>query len=398
MAGWEAVMGGSYYRSRPRETEWLTDVLNRVYGQGVAERGATPKVPVMRKHALKAMRSLFTPLLPDDYLELINPLWSTRELRGRVERIERETDDAVTILIRPGFEWEGHEPGQYVRVGVVVDGVHHWRAYSLTSDPGRPDGCISISPKLVEEGTVSPHLVRQAKPGAVLRLGGVEGEFTLPDPLPDKLLFVSAGSGITPIMSMLRSLDRRGAIRDVVHLHSARTESEVIFGSQLRDIDRRHEGFRLHLQLTGRDGRLSPADLDELCPDWREREAFCSGPGELLDALTEHWEEHGDLNRLWMERFQPKIGGGEQGEGGSIRFAASDCEVESDGATPILVAGEEAGLELPYGCREGICHTCIGELRSGQVRDLRSGRVYGQEGEMVRTCLSAPEGPVEIDL
>ena len=105
------------------------------------------------------MRALFTPLLPDDYLELINPLWSTRELRGRIERIERETPDAVTVVIRPGYEWMGHEPGQYLRIGVVVDGVHHWRAYSLTSDPGRPDGWISITPKLVDSGKVSPYFV-----------------------------------------------------------------------------------------------------------------------------------------------------------------------------------------------------------------------------------------------
>src|SRR5829696_2977059 len=156
----------------------------------MAERGARPKVPAIRRRALKAAGVLFTPLLPDDYLELINPLWSTRELRGRIERIEPETDDAVTVLIRPGWEWEGHEPGQYLRIGVVVDGVHHWRAYSLTSDPDRPDGFISITPKLVEEGTVSPYLVHQARPGAIVRLGGVEGDFVLPDPRPDKLLFI----------------------------------------------------------------------------------------------------------------------------------------------------------------------------------------------------------------
>ena len=95
----------------------------------MAEVGAPPKVSGPRRRALKAVRSLFSPLLPDDYLELINPLWSTRELRGRIERVERETDNAVTIVIKPGFE-EGHAPGQYLRVGVVVDGVHHWRAYS----------------------------------------------------------------------------------------------------------------------------------------------------------------------------------------------------------------------------------------------------------------------------
>jgi ferredoxin-NADP reductase len=361
----------------------------------MAERGAVPRVSTTRRRVLGAMESLFTPLLPDDYLELINPLWSTRELRGRVEEIRPESGDAVTISIRPGHVWEGHRPGQYLRVGVVVDGVFHWRAYSLTSDPERADGWISITPKLVDAGKVSPYLVRQAEPGAILRLGGVEGDFVLPEPLPERILFISAGSGITPIMSMLRSLHRRDALHDVVHLHSARHADGVIFGPQLRALDENCPGFRLHLQITGEHGRMGPADLDDLCPDWRDRATFASGPGDLLDALEEHWD---DPELLHMERFQPKLGGGEEGEGGTIAFAASGTETECDGATPILVAGEEAGLELPFGCREGICHTCIGKLCAGRVRDLRNGKVYGSEGEMVRTCISAPEGAVTIEL
>jgi ferredoxin-NADP reductase len=366
----------------------------------VAERGARPQVPAWRRRALGAVRSLFTPLLPDDYLELINPLWSTQELRGRIERIERETPEAVTVVIRPGWEWPGHEPGQYLRVGMVVDGIHHWRAYSLTSDPGRPDGCISITPKLVPEGKVSPFLVRGARQGTIVRLGGVEGTFVLGDPPPRRILFISAGSGITPIMSMLRALDRRDALDDVVHLHSARTASDVVFGDELRALHARRPGFRLHEQLTAEQGRMTPADLDRLCPDWRERETFASGPGDLLDALGDHWEREGDPARLHTERFQPIIGSGdaELGTGGPIRLTTSGVEAHSDGATPILVAGEEAGATLPYGCRMGICHTCVGRLCSGQVRDLRTGKVSGSPGEMVRTCVNAPEGAVELAL
>ena len=107
---------------------------------------------------------------------------------------------------------------------------------------------------------------------------------------------------------------------------------------------------------------MGPQDLDELCPDWRERDTFASGPGDLLDALSDHWDANGDCDRLHMERFQPVIGGeGAEGEGGTITFSKSGEETECDGGTPILVAGEEAGLHLPYGCREGICHTCIGK-------------------------------------
>ena len=368
----------------------------------MAEVGAEPKVPTLRRRALHAMRGLFTPLLPDDYLELINPLWSTRELRGRIERIKRENDNAVTILIRPGFEWEGHKPGQYLRVGVVVDGVHHWRAYSLTSDPDRPDGWISITPKTVDEGVVSPYFNQKARPGDVLRLGGVEGTFVLPDPPPEKVLFISAGSGITPIMSMLRHLDAAAEIRDVHHIHSARRQDGIIFGDTLERIDAENEGFRLHRQTTSEDGRIGPKDLDELCPDWRERETFLSGPGEMIDAFADHFESdaEADLEKLYLERFQPKIGqdgGGEEGAGGCVKFLESDTETECDGSQPILVAGEEAGLDLPFGCRMGICHTCVGKLTEGQIRDLRNGELTSA-GQMVRTCVNTAEGDIQIEL
>jgi stearoyl-CoA 9-desaturase NADPH oxidoreductase len=363
------------------------------------ERGATPQVSAGKRRILRVVRSFFTPLLPDDYLELINPLWSTQELRGRIERIDRETADTVTVLIRPGYEWMGHRPGQYLRIGVVVDGVHHWRAYSLTSEPGRPDGCISITPKLVDSGKVSPYLVREARPGDVVRLGGVEGTFVLPDPPPRRLLFISAGSGITPIMSMLRSLHRDDALGDAVHVHSARTASEVIFADRLREIDDAHSGYRLQLRITAEQGRIAPGDLDQLCPDWRQRQTFLSGPAEMLGAMSEHWEQEGVAELLSMERFQPIIGGDPGGgEGGAVRFAKSGVEAECDGSTPILVGGEEAGAILPFGCRMGICHTCVGKLCAGEVRDLRTGEVHGSEGEMIRTCVNAPEGPIEIAL
>ncbi len=259
---------------------------------------------------------------------------------------------------------------------------------------------ISITVKNVDAGKVSPRLVRHGRAGTILGLGGVEGEFVLPDGPPARILFVSAGSGITPIMSMLRHLDHADRLGDIVLLHSARRSDDVIFGAELRALAARHNGVRLHEQHTGGHGRMRPADLERLCPDWRRRETFLSGPTEMLDAFTEQWEREGDRDRLHLERFQPRLalGGDAAGEGGTITFLHSERQAESDGSTPILLAGEEAGLALPFGCREGICHTCVGTLASGRVRDLRSGRVHGQEGEKIRTCISAPEGPIEISL
>ena len=200
-----------------------------------------------------------------------------------------------------------------------------------------------------------------------MRLGGVEGTFVLPDEAPEKLLFISAGSGITPIMSMVRDLHRRDAINDVVHIHSARSADDVIFAERLRKIDEAHEGFDLQLHMSGERGRIAPAQLDSLCPDWRERQAYVSGRGAMLDAICEHWEREGDLQLLHMERFQPIIGGDSgEGAGGTIRFLKTDIQTECDSGLPILAAGEEAGASLPFGCRMGICHTCVGRLCSAR--------------------------------
>ncbi|WP_410623493.1 ferredoxin reductase [Amycolatopsis sp. cmx-8-4] len=365
----------------------------------MAEVGMRPPASPLRRRALRAVRWLFTPLRADDYLELINPLWSTRELRGRVERVVPERGDAATVLIRPGFDWVGHRPGQYVRLGVVIDGVHHWRAYSLTSSPDRADGLISVTPKKVDGGVVSPYLVERARPGEVVRLGEVEGAFTLPDRLDRGLLFVTAGSGITPVMSMLRHLGHGPGLRDVVHVHSARETDGVTFGDELAALEKQHEGLRLELRITSRDGRFSPADLDALCPDWRDRDTYACGPGELLDALQAHWKSHGDVERLHHERFQPIVGGdAADGAGGTVRFAHRNVDADCPPGTPILVAGENAGVDMPFGCRVGVCHTCVLPIRDGRIRDLRTNVVSQLTNEIVRTCVNGAEGPVTVEL
>jgi ferredoxin-NADP reductase len=303
-------------------------------------------------------------------------------------------------VIRPTFPWPGHRPGQYLRIGVEINGVRHWRAYSLTSDPNHPDGLVSITVKHVPTGKMSPYFTRQAEPGSMVFLGDVEGTFCLPDALPEKSIFVSAGSGITPIMSMLRELERRDGLADVVHVHCARTEDDFIFASMVGDLASRQPGYTLHAHLTSQTRRILPADLDGVCPDWREREAFLSGPGTMLDAMRDHWTAHGDVERLRMERFQPSIGTGDTaiGEGGTVRFRVTDVDADCGPGVSILVGGEEAGGKFTYGCRMGICHTCVGRLCSGRLRDLRTGEVHGEDGETVRICVNAPEGHVEIDL
>jgi ferredoxin-NADP reductase len=259
---------------------------------------------------------------------------------------------------------------------------------------------VSITVKHVPDGRMSPYFTRQAPIGSTVFLGEVEGEFRLPDEVPERSLFISAGSGVTPIWSMLRDLERRGALSDVIHLHCSRTADQVIFGEYLHNMDSAYPGYRLIAHLTGAAKRIVPADLDDVCADWRDRDTFLSGPRELIDAMLGFWAEHGDPARLHIERFQPIVGRGdaEVGSGGTVHFRVREVHATCEPGVSILVGGEQAGGLLPFGCRMGICHTCVGKLRIGQLRDLRTGELHGEPGETVRTCVNAPEGHVEIDL
>src|SRR5579875_604077 len=170
------------------------------------ETGAKVQIPRVAEFVLRGLEYFTWPLNNDDYLELISPLWSTTELRGRIERVHDETEDAATVFITPGFRWRGHQPGQYLRIGFDIKGKRQWRAYSLSSDASRPDGQITITVKRTTDGVVSRWLHGPQAVGSIVTLGDVEGEFVLPDPVPEKLLFLTAGSGITPVMAMLRHL------------------------------------------------------------------------------------------------------------------------------------------------------------------------------------------------
>ncbi|GAA4620243.1 NADPH oxidoreductase [Actinoallomurus vinaceus] len=377
-------------------------VAGASHGRSWTASGAAVRSAVLGGLA-DAVRWLTTPLLPDDYLALFDPLWCGRELKGRVEAIHAETADAATLVIRPGRGWVRHRPGQWVRIGVDIEGVRHWRSFSVSCPPGRPDGCITITVKADPDGLVSRYLVRQAAPGMIVHLTRPDGEFVLPEPPPRRLLFLTAGSGITPVRAMLHGLltpaAARGAaepgVADVVLLHSAPTPGDVIFGAELRALAARFPNLWLYERHTRTRGRLRPADLPALCPDWAERSAWVCGPAKMLDEAKEHWA--GLPDRLHVEHFRPAAPAA-GGEGGRIRFTRSGRETDADGGTPLLIAGEGAGVLMPSGCRMGICHSCVGRLASGQVRDLRTGQVHGEAGDLVQTCVSAAAGPVEIEL
>ena len=355
----------------------------------------TPARRPWRARGRRLAEALATPRTPEDYLDLVNPLRSREQLRGRVVDLVDETADARTVVIEPGRGWRGHRPGQYLRIGVDVDGVRLWRAYSITSGP-RPDGYVAITVKAISGGLVSTHLVQSLRVGQIVQIQQADGEFVLPRTLPDKVLLITGGSGITPVMGILRHA--AGDLDDVVLLHSAPQPEDVIFADELREL---HEAGRIRLveRHTDRHGMLDTADLDRLVPDWAQRETWACGPAGMLEMLETHWAGHGHAHRLHTERFRASLA--QPGEGGTVYFTGLDREVDCDGARPILDHGEEAGVLMPSGCRMGICYGCVLPLREGAVRDLRTGELTTAvpgDGVLVQTCISAAAGRCDLDL
>jgi ferredoxin-NADP reductase len=359
--------------------------------------------PRWRKTVMRVAESVATPLVPADYFDLFAPLRRGADLRARVVAVRPETRDAATLLLKPGADWAGHVPGQYIRIGVDVDGVREWRAYSLTHGP-RPDGLISITVKAVADGKVSPYLVHQTKPGTIVHLEQAAGEFVLPE-RPGPLLFITAGSGVTPVIGMLRNLfpvsddgtvvvpePSRGL--DIVVVHIAPTEPDSIFLANLRALDAAG-AIRLVARYDDVHGVLDVDDLAEFVPDLGGRATYACGPAGLLDALGSHHEAH-ELP-LFIEQF--RVAHVEAGDGGTVQFATNDTVVEADGATPILDAVEAAGVLMPSGCRMGICFGCVLPMLEGAVRDLRNGEVTTATGDpvMIQTCISAAAGACHLD-
>lgn len=351
----------------------------------------------------RTVAALASPHGVDHYLARVNPMWAAREVRARVVDVRRETDTpgapVATLTLQPTATWRGHRAGQYVQVGLDLPGSARrtTRCFTISSAASRPGEQITLTVRAHADGRVSRHLV-DAEPGLVLHLSQAQGDFTLPvspaTPGIDPLLFVTGGSGITPAMSMLRTLLRDGydgrAGRPVTFLHYARSADDQVYATELARIAAADNDVTVHLR---HGTRVSELDLRRYAPRFRDTDTWLCGPGPMMDVVR---EVYGDSPRLRTERFRaPAAPSGTAG--GRLTFERTGRSVANDG-TSVLEQAERAGLAPEFGCRMGICLTCTTRKTEGTVRDVLSGAESSLPDEDVRICVSAPVGDCVVDL
>jgi stearoyl-CoA 9-desaturase NADPH oxidoreductase len=338
----------------------------------------------------------------DRYLEIVRPLLVRHDVRAEVTAVHSQTPKSVTLRLRPNENWRGIRAGQFVGLSVSIDGVRETRPYSPAGSQHARDGTLELTVSTHPEGRVSRHLRDHARPGMIVGLSQAEGEFLLPDTLPERVLLISGGSGITPVMAMLRTLCDQGFAGEIGFLNYARSSALALYGAELDRLAERHDALRVARGFTRGQGvplvgRFHREHLGAVISEHADAATFVCGPPTLIDAVRAVWRQDG-LSEPVVETFtQPALSFDTDGAEGCVSFLSSGAEAANSGL-PLLEQAEDAGLTPEYGCRMGICNTCSCRKRSGVVRNVLTGEISSARDEQIRICVSVPVGDVALHL
>ena len=360
-----------------------------------------------------------SPMAFDDAVGLITPLLRVHHLQARVVDKAAETPTASTLVLRVGGAFPALKAGQYVMVGITIQGVRHRRAYSPRRVADQPD-CIAITVQRQPGGLVSNHINEALNVGDVIDIEPPAGDFVLPSPVPPTVLLIAGGSGITPCMAMLGELRKRSPATRVTLLYFARSLRDRILAQQLTELTQRWTSFTYvpldstaHTPTSPEDGRTPPAlnplaagirILDEALlrdtlPPWPHTVTYCCGPAPLMEAARRIWAQAGVSRNLHLEAFAAPLPSGDPNARHHVTLhrAGESREFDAAGNLTLLVAGEQAGFQIKHGCRQGICHECTCRLHRGSVQDLGSGQRIDGEGQPIRLCVSAALSDLDLE-
>lgn len=326
----------------------------------------------------------------------VNPLWSLMEARARVEKIVEEAPGVKSLWLKPNARFKGFRPGQHVLLELEIKGARHARCFSFSNAPNK-DGLTRITIKQKTDGPVSS-AAHAVQVGQIVRLSQAQGEFA-PRTNDGKLLMLSAGSGITPLMALLQSMANGNSKCDVVLVHCGRDQSEIIFAEELKKLAAEWPQLTLRLHATKSAGHLNDEKIAALVPDWKTRETLLCGPDGFMQTIEKMFAAAGCSDSLQSESFGRRAAPIDPDAAQhNITFADAAKIFPVQAGQSLLDGAEAAGLQPRFGCRRGICRTCQCKKLSGTVTNLLTGQISGPGEELIQLCISTPNSALDIAL
>jgi glycine betaine catabolism B len=353
------------------------------------------------------------------------PAWSSKKTAVNCVNIIQETHDVKT------FQFEAQDtqkfifkPGQFVGIQLMIDGERHNRSYTIASSPSRPH-LLELTIKKEVAGIVSPWLHQNIKIGSTLELRGPAGRFNNMDIAADKVLLISAGSGITPMMSMARFWSDTNPTKDIKFLNWVRSVQDIIFRRELALMDANSDSFQLEVICTqpgltenwlGRRGRINATTLQDMAPDLKDRMVFCCGPEGFMQQVKDCLQQLGfDMANYHDESFDPggkkkaklveiaktqSVVGAIEDNTHVITLTRSNRQIDIRESELLLEKLEAEGALMESACRAGNCGACRVVKLSGATKTknetglLESDRVNGG----ILTCTTQVLSDISIDL
>lgn len=346
--------------------------------------------------------------------------WTDDELLECAMVVPETTDTASFTFRAPSGAWFNYQPGQFVTLDLPVPGGNVQRTYTISSSPSRPLS-FSVTVKAQPGSVGGRWMIDHLRPGMRIKAYGPAGIFSFVRHEAPKYLMISAGSGITPMMSMTTWAWDSGEMPDIVFVHAARTPSDIIFRQRLEGMADRVPGLQLRFTVEegdpfrswhGYQGRLNQIMLGLMAPDYLEREVFCCGPEPFMQAVRDMLVALGyDMDRYHQESFGAPIKDESDAPelddvvpdseaGAEITFESSGVTAKCHETDTVLAVAKANGLNIPSGCTFGLCGTCKIRKTSGEVHMVHNGGISDEDIDdgYILACCSHPIGAVKVEV
>jgi ferredoxin-NADP reductase len=355
---------------------------------------------------LKISKKLLKPFLSPAQFDF----WS-RELgstvawdrcHARVVAVTQECDNTVSLKLRPNSNFGGFVAGQHVNLTAEIKRVRVTRCYSITNVP--TDKTVDITVRAEPNGVMSTWLTEQAKVGSVVELGRVFGELTLPTDADTPLLLLGAGSGVTPMMSLIRQAEATPSSPAITLLYWEKNSSQFCFSDELEAINASESQVTIH-KITTQDqassllgGRIKQKQIDQLVPNISASQVYACGSSGFVDSAKGLLEPV--ARSFEAEAFTPSqaVSPPDVEQQFEVQLLKSGRSVLLSNQDDLLSALEAQGVAVESGCRMGICNTCTCQKREGTTLDSTNGQLHAEKGAAIRLCVSRAVQNLQLEL